>query len=980
MDSFIEHQFPVSKVSKESYKERKANLGQTLTGLGKWWGRKPLVLVRAAILGCLLPAGPDTKKDMDIFLKLMSMDPRGLLRRRKTELRLWAMLKIALKDPKLSPHVDDWFVCYLRDTGTKSPASNYKDAMVGEGIALRDGVDEMELKTRIFSSLGYDRMLEECVRPEELENLDAETWREINEYCGTSAANLQEFVQQMSVKRFGHNVRVGDCFCGGGSIPFEAARLGCDTYASDLNPIAGLLTWASINICGASEEELAEIRKFQQEVYDKVDAEITKLGVEHNELGDRAVSYLYCVETKCPECGWKVPLAPSWVIGKGTGTVAILREHDGRYDIDVKMSAKPEEMKAAEESGTVTSRGLVCPHCGKTTPISVLRGDRLDENGKVVYGLRQWEKSEFEFRPDDVYGERLYAIKYEKHEPKKKHPTRYYRAPNERDLRNEVKVRQIVADNIVSWQEHGLVPSMAIESGQETDKVMRTRGWTHWNHLFNARQLLIHSMMINEILTIKDKDKRVVSILGINKILDWDSKLCMWDASPASEKIAHTFSNQALNTIFNFPTRGVVAYNTPWFFNINLCNIKTINEVMLLDARNINKLCDFWVTDPPYADAINYHELSEFFLAWDKRLLQETFPDWYTDSKRVLAIKGDEHFSQSMIEIYKNLADHMSYDGLQIVMFTHSDPAVWAQLALIMWKAGLRVTAAWNVATETDASGLKSGNYVKGTVLLVLRKQTQDETAFLDEIISDIKGEVQKQIKSMQELEDREEPNFSDPDYVLAAYAASLKVLTSYKEIGELNLDRELDLAIHEPAKSRIVDLIERAKKIAYDCIIPFGFESWLWRDLGNAERFYIKALEAEKHGNHQISTYQEYARGFAIGSYGQLMASERANNARLKTPVEFAMRTVSDLPDFEKSTLRTVLAAIHIGIKEDNAPDKGLAYIKQTLPDYWNSREKVIQLLAFLKDTGEITGMEPWKESAEMADHLFVLVDNDHV
>jgi Adenine-specific DNA methylase containing a Zn-ribbon len=60
--SFIEVQFPVSKVSKESYKERKAGNGQTLTGLGKWWGRKPLVLVRAALLGLLLPATDEPKR------------------------------------------------------------------------------------------------------------------------------------------------------------------------------------------------------------------------------------------------------------------------------------------------------------------------------------------------------------------------------------------------------------------------------------------------------------------------------------------------------------------------------------------------------------------------------------------------------------------------------------------------------------------------------------------------------------------------------------------------------------------------------------------------------------------------------------------------------------------------------------------------------------------------------------------------------
>ena len=81
--TFIETQFPVSKVSKESYKERKANNSQTLTGLGKWWGRKPLVLVRAALLGLLLPAGEDPKKDREIFLKLMTMDDEGLWRRRR---------------------------------------------------------------------------------------------------------------------------------------------------------------------------------------------------------------------------------------------------------------------------------------------------------------------------------------------------------------------------------------------------------------------------------------------------------------------------------------------------------------------------------------------------------------------------------------------------------------------------------------------------------------------------------------------------------------------------------------------------------------------------------------------------------------------------------------------------------------------------------------------------------------------------------
>ena len=83
-ESFIELQLPVSKLSKECYKERKAGAGQTLTALGGHWkGRKPLILVRAVVLGLLLPKTDDAERDRDIFLKLMLMDDAGLLKRKK---------------------------------------------------------------------------------------------------------------------------------------------------------------------------------------------------------------------------------------------------------------------------------------------------------------------------------------------------------------------------------------------------------------------------------------------------------------------------------------------------------------------------------------------------------------------------------------------------------------------------------------------------------------------------------------------------------------------------------------------------------------------------------------------------------------------------------------------------------------------------------------------------------------------------------
>ena len=93
--AFIETQFPIARLSAEAYKERKANNGQTLTRLGKWWGRKPLILVRACILGMLMPASTNPKRDREIFLKILTMDDEGTWNRQKGEIPIKAWREAA---------------------------------------------------------------------------------------------------------------------------------------------------------------------------------------------------------------------------------------------------------------------------------------------------------------------------------------------------------------------------------------------------------------------------------------------------------------------------------------------------------------------------------------------------------------------------------------------------------------------------------------------------------------------------------------------------------------------------------------------------------------------------------------------------------------------------------------------------------------------------------------------------------------------
>ncbi|MEC2157658.1 anti-phage-associated DUF1156 domain-containing protein [Virgibacillus halodenitrificans] len=968
--SFIETQFPVSKVSKESYKERKANLGQTLTGLGKWWGRKPLILVRATILGILLPVSDNPKKDRDIFLKLLTMDDDGLLLRKFKNLTTKEIYKLlTIRERK------NYF----------SVSSTEEKPTYKKGITK---TDRNYLQELTFNRLSHDEKLTYCNRPEQVENLPKSSWEEINNHLGTTATTLQELIEELGIKRYGNRPKIGDCFAGGGSIPYESARVGADVYASDLNPVASLLTWFAINISGATNSEIEEIRAFQQKVYDSVDKQIIQWGIEQNEKGDRADAYLYCNESVCPECQYKVPLAPSWIIGKGTKTVAVLKDNGKNgFSIDIKQGASKEEVKQAETQRTIRNGNMICPHCKKETPIPVLRGDRKNDNGNTIYGLRKWGKNEFIPGIDDVFQERLYCVRYVKEYTDSKgnlKRSRYYVSPNTQDLEREEKVVKVLSDRFVDWQDKGYIPSAIIESGEKTDEPIRTRGWQYWHQLYNPRQLLIHGLFLkfaDEYA--KNEKERAVGLLGINKLANWNAKTCQWLSDGSNEKGAQTFSNQALNTLYNYLSRTMLSLQTTWFFNINNYSIGNNNKsVKVIDARNTEDDCDIWITDPPYADAVNYHELTEFFLAWDQELMKNTFPTWYSDSKRILAVKGTgETFNNSMVEIYIKLAENMPDNGTQVVMFTHQDVKVWAELAMILWSAGLRVESAWNIATETDANGLKQGNYVQGTVLLVLRKQMSDDIAFQDELYRKIKKEVKFQIDSMKNLDDKEDPNFSDADYLLASYASSLKILTAYKDIEGINVEHELSKSRNSSEESQIEAIIRKAVKIAYDYLIPAGFDSLVWRDLLPEERFFIRGLELEIGNIRQVSAYQELARGFGVENYRDMFENFRANAVRLKTASEYRTRGI-DRDTFGSSLMRHVLASIHQCVQEEST-EEGKNYLKAKYDqnnEYWDKRSSIMEILGFLSRFENISHMKHWYEDAYYARLLREAIRNDGI
>jgi adenine-specific DNA methylase len=959
--SFIETQFPVSKLSKESYKERKAGSGQTLTGLGKWWGRKPLILVRAAILGLLFPASDDPTRDREIFLKILTMDDEGLWRRKSKAIPPADLFACLTPNER-----EQWFEAHTDEARPKYK----KEVSRGQ----REVVQRL-----VFARLSYDQKLVYCDRPEQLDGPSETAWEDINAHLGTTARGLPELVQQLGERQLGHIPRVGDAFAGGGSVPFEAARMGCEAYGSDLNPVATLLTWAALHIIGGGPEVAEQVREAQHAVYEAVDRQITAWGIEHNERGWRADAYLYCNEVICPECGWRVPLAPSWVIGEKTRCVARLRPDEACkcFDILIESGVTARDMETAKKAATVKNGSLVCPHCHQITPMSMLRGDRRAANG-TAYGLRLWENEDLVPWPDDVFQERLYCIRWAETVTKPDGTTatlRHYCAPDTHDLQREAKVLKLLRERFHAWQAKGYLPSRRIEPGYNTDQPMRERGWTHWHHLFHPRQLLFEGLIAQQLSTYSDVTSVVACLLGLGKCLDTGgSRLCVWHFT--REHVTNTFLNQALNTLVNYGVRTSLSYTASWDLGITPYAAHSNALTISGDGRNVSTLCDIWITDPPYADAVNYHELSEFFLAWYEKHLQRLFPDWYTDSKRALAITGsDESFRKSMVDCYRNLAAHMPDDGYQIVMFTHQNASVWADLTLILWAAGLRVTAAWTITTETDA-GFKEGNYVQGTVLLVLRKQTSDDTAFLDEIYPEVEHEVKTQLDAMLELEDQEDPNFSDADYQLAAYAAALRVLTQYRSIEDIDVAHELAKPRKRGEPSPIEQIIANAVKVACDYLVPQGFDAFVWKTLTPEERFYVKGLDIESHGELRAGAYQELARGLGVKEYQPLLASGKANQTRLKTASEFGARLLGN-SGFGASLVRYALFAMREVVRTGEVK-AGKNWLRTEVQDYWPQRKHLLEILRYLSTMG--LKLPHWQVDAKAALLLAGAVENDNV
>ena len=969
--ALIEAVFPAQKVSFEAQEERTSVQSQTLTGLGSYWkGRKPLILVRSVVLGSLLPQTDDNEKDLEIFEALMGFDDLSLAKRAIT------LSSIKPIDIISSIELHNPWDFFTHNVKVDDPKFREVEALnapfdsLSIGLKIRwrrdlEQSDKIPLFSKYLEQLQtYEERSSLCKRPEECDQewLYSHVWPMVNEHFSKyhiSASNHHQLVEQLGILKFGRKPRTGDVFSGGGSIPYESARIGCDAFASDLNPVACMLTWGTTNIVGAEPGQRLKIEQLQQTLIDDVENEIDQLNIEKDSEGNRAKAFLCCLEARCPETGWLVPLIPTLIVSKGRKIIASLEPDfpNKRFHINLKFDVSNEELKQASK-GTIQDGSLLYTLDGRTykTPIKTLRGDYKDIDGITKNRLRKWEKLDFKPSIGDVFQERVYAIQWiTKETIDLGRQETYFAAVTEQDVEREKKIETIVHDNIESWQNEGLIPDSEIEAGYNTDQPKRERGWQYWHQLFTPRQLLVASIVKKKILE-QQPDIQPILNLSLAKMLDWSSKLCRYGTGAARESIAQTFYNQAYNTNYSYGVRSFVTGKNYLFLTKSNEQVFGKLEVKNTAAVNVADECDLWITDPPYADAVNYDEMSEFFVGWLRKNPPKPFDEWTWDSRRALAIKGSgDGFRKGMVEAYSSMSKNMPDNGMQCVMFTHQDTGVWSDMIGIFWAAGLQVVGAWYIATETSTE-LKKGGYVQGTVILMLRKRPAGENSgFKQRLLPAVRAEVKNQIETMMHLNDEVkdkmgEPVFNDSDLQMAGYAAALKVLTSYTHIGGEDVTT---FALRPRTKGEITvvdEIVQQAAEAANSLLVPEGLSADTWQKLSGIQRFYLRMMDIETTGAGKLDNYQNFAKAFRVEDYTRVMGSMAANKAQLKRIPEFASRDLTESNEIGSTWLGQLIIGLQQLLAEAE-PQTVISHLQEELPDFMEVRPVLLDMLKFIEN-----------------------------
>ena len=529
---------------------------------------------------------------------------------------------------------------------------------------------------------------------------------------------------------------VVDPFAGGGSIPLEALRLGCEAFASDLNPVACLILKVMLEDIPRHGPGLAEeLRKAGDEIKEAAEKELADL---YPADPDRAtpIAYLWARTVRCeaPDCGAEIPLIRSFWLAK---KAVFRREHGQRIKVRGRQALRyrverPEgeppriafevfESKADRDvpAGTVTRAKAACQCCGVVLPTERVRAQLAAERGgaDVV----------FDDDGNRIGGALMTAVVTLRPDERGRH----YRLPTDADYAAVRKAQMRVTEILHEWEQYGRqglcpVPDELVDEWHHDVNRLPMYGMRRWCDAFTARQK-VALCALGKLASEASNTTENLLAFSVDRTVDYNSANCRWVSH--GEFIGNTFTRQAIPMVWDFVEVNPLSESTGSFVGaidwiakvVEACSFAAVGQTQSADAADHplpDQAADIWFTDPPYYDAIDYAHCSDFFFVWLKRMLtgNTLSRDPYdlnnplTPKDREIVVdstttKGHgrrtpEFYEQSMERAFGEGRRVLDESGVGSVVFAHKTTEGWEALLSGMIRGGWTITGSWPIATE----------------------------------------------------------------------------------------------------------------------------------------------------------------------------------------------------------------------------------------------------------------------------------------
>jgi adenine-specific DNA methylase len=702
----------------------------------------------------------------------------------------------------------------------------------------------------------------------------------VPEYLETSRALTQTAHESLGASQGTHPLVV-DPFAGGGSIPLEALRIGCEAFASDLNPVAVLLNKVILEYIPKYGERL-ENEVIRQAEWIKAEAaqQLAKLYGKDPD-GATPIAYIWArtILSEAPSQSSvpvEIPLIRSmWLATKPSRRRALRWVRDERGQVkthrvtvtysngETRQVLQPilevfHPSKSSEvETGTSSGGSATCPVTGFTVPVERVRQQLAPRRG----GARDSRLLCVVSVSDGTAG-RIYRL-----------PTK------EEESASSISCAWLNEYETKRKENDPMVPDGSLNHLRGFFNIV-LYGMTRWGDAFSSRQLAVLLTLSKLIRTAGNSQKEdgdfstaleACLALVLGRMADGNSSLARWQ--PTGEKISNTFGRQALPMVWDYAEANPFcdatrSLDSMFEWIVEVIRHESLNPLAGHAERASatrhplpNDSADAVVTDPPYYAAVPYADLSDFFYSWLAQALRPRLPELFGEpltpkaeecvqlSHRAAMYRNKDKawFEKTMREACGEARRFTKDDGTGLFVFASKETDAWEAMLAALVEANWTVTASWPIDTEMGSRlrAQRSATLASSIHILCRPRSQQDEVGDWRDVLLKLPGRIHEWMPRLAQ------EGIVGADAIFACLGPALEVFSKYARVEKANGDQ---VTLEEYLSHVWAAVSREALAMVFEGADASGFEEdsrltamWLWTlSTGNSDNANTDADETD--------------------------------------------------------------------------------------------------------------------------------------